>query len=95
MVKMSNDRYVKLILTVIAISLTVIALRPCFAPTVAGAAGFEGCGQDAVHPCYVAGWGPEGTIPVANSGRFPLKVLVANPAVSVVVANGPLLMGQP
>ena len=32
-VKMSNDRYMKLILTVIAISLTIIAFRPFFAPT--------------------------------------------------------------
>ena len=47
---MSTDRYMKLILTVIAISLIVIAFRPFFAPTVAGAAGFDGCGQDAVHP---------------------------------------------
>jgi hypothetical protein len=90
---MSTDRYTKFILTVIAIVLSVIALRPLFAPTVAGAQGFEGCGQDATHPCYVAGWGPEGTIPVANSGRFPLKVLVANPAVPVMVANGPIPMG--
>ena len=43
---MSNDRYLKLILTVIAIRLSVIAFRPFFAPTTAGAAGFEGCGQD-------------------------------------------------
>ncbi len=51
-VKMSTDRYMKLILTVIAISLTMIAFRPFFAPTVAGAAGYEGCGLDAAHPCY-------------------------------------------
>ncbi len=92
---MSTDRYMKLILTVIAISLTMIAFRPFFAPTVAGAAGYEGCGLDAAHPCYVAGWGPEGTIPVANSGRFALKVLIANPAVPVVVANAPIPMGPP
>ena len=92
---MSNDRYLKLILTVIAIVLSVIAFRPFFAPTTAGAAGFEGCGQDSAHPCYVAGWGPEGTVPVANSGRFPLKVLIANPAVPVLVANGPVPLGRP
>ena len=89
---MSTDRYIKLILTVNAISLSVIAFRPFFAPTVAGAAGFEGCGLDSAHPCYVAGWGPEGTIPVANSGRFPLKVVIGNPAVPVMVVNGPMSM---
>lgn len=92
---MPNDRYMKFILTVIAISLTVIALRPFFAPAVAGAAGFEGCGLDASNPCYVAGWGPEGTLPVANSGRFPLKVLIGNPVVPVVVANPPVPMNLP
>jgi hypothetical protein len=92
---MNTDRYTKFILTVIAISLCVIALRPLLSSTVAGAAGFEGCGLDSNHPCYVAGWGPDGTVPVANSGRFPLKVLIGNPGVQpvpVIAVNPPVPM---
>jgi hypothetical protein len=94
---MPTDRYTKFILTVIAISLAVIALRLILAPTAAGAE-LTGCGLDSAHPCYVAGWGPEGTLPVANSGRFPLKVIVGNPApnpVPVVVVNPPTPFVQP
>jgi len=72
--------------------LTVIALRPLFAPSLASAQ-MNGCGLDVQHPCYVAGWGPQGTVPVANSGQFPLKVLVRNPEESpmpVVVVNRPM-----
>jgi hypothetical protein len=94
---MPVDRYTKIILTVIAISLAVIALRPIFSATVAGA-DITGCGHDSAHPCYVAGWGPEGTLPVANSGRFPLKVMIGNPApnpVPVIVVNPPTPFYQP
>lgn len=87
---MAIDRYTKFILTIIAISLTVIALRPLFGPVVAGAADMSGCGHDSHNPCYVAGWGPQGTIPIANSGHLPLKILVGNPAsnpVPVIVVN--------
>ncbi len=92
---MSIDRYTKFILTIIAISLTVIALRPFFAPAMAGAADMSGCGHEPRNPCYVAGWGPEGTIPIANSGHLPLKMLVGNPAsnpVPVIVVNPPTPM---
>jgi hypothetical protein len=92
---MATDRYTKFILTVIAISLSVIALRPFFAPVSAGAADMDRCGHDPATPCYVAGWGPEGTIPIANSGRFPLKVIVANQLPSplpVIVVNPPTPM---
>jgi hypothetical protein len=47
---MPTDSYTKFILTIIAISLTVIALRPLFAPTLA-VAETNGCGLDARHPC--------------------------------------------
>jgi hypothetical protein len=88
---MPTDRYTKFILTLIAISLTVIALRPYFAPTPA-AADMNGCGHDARNPCYIAGWGPGGTVPIANSGHLPLKVLLGNPVsnpVPVIVVNPP------
>jgi len=89
---MGVDRYTKFILTVIAISLSVIALRPFFAPASAGAQDMGGCGHEPRTPCYIAGWGPEGTIPIANSGHLPLKTLVGNPAsnpVPVIVVNAP------
>ena len=88
---MPIDRYTKFVLSIIALSLTVIALRPFFSSAPA-AAEMSGCGLDAHHPCYVAGWGPEGTIPIANSGHLPLKVLVGNPAANpmpVLVVNPP------
>jgi hypothetical protein len=88
---MHLDGYTKFILTVIAISLTVIATRPMFGP-VAAAADMGGCGYDVRHACYVIGWGPEGTIPIANAGHLPLKVLVGNPGaypLPVVVVNPP------
>jgi hypothetical protein len=89
---MPTDRYTKFILTIIALALTVIALRPLFSPGPAGAADMNGCGLDVHHPCYVAGWGPEGTVPIANAGHLPLKVLVGNPAANpmpVIVVNPP------
>jgi hypothetical protein len=91
------DRYTKIILTIIAISLVVIALRPLFFTGLAGAAETNGCGSDPQHPCYIAGWGPGGTVPVANSRHLPLKVLVSIPAGSplpVVVANPPIPFGR-
>jgi hypothetical protein len=89
---MPIDRYTKFVLTVIALSLSVIALRPYLSPNSARAAEMNGCGIDAHHPCYIAGWGPDGTVPVANSGHLPLKVLVGTPAANplpVVVMNPP------
>jgi hypothetical protein len=90
--EMPADRYTKFILTLIAISLTVIALRPFFSPSSVEAE-MNGCGLDARHPCYIAGWGPEGTVPIASSSHFPLKALVGNTAenpVPVVVVNRPM-----
>jgi hypothetical protein len=65
---MPTDQYTKFILTIIAISLTVIALRPFLSPSPAGAQ-MNGCGLDPQSPCYIAGWGPQGTVPIANIGR--------------------------
>jgi hypothetical protein len=80
---MSADRYTRIMLTIIAMSLTIIALRPFFSPVLAGTQP-NGCGLDAHHPSYVSGWGAEGTNPIANSVHSPLKVLVANPAANAV-----------
>jgi hypothetical protein len=91
---MPTDRYTKIILTVIAISLTVIALRPFLSPDSAHA-DMKGCGLDASHPCYVAGWGPEGTVPIFNSAHLPLRVLVGNSTpnpMPVIVVNPPTPM---
>lgn len=91
---MRIDPYTKFILTIIAISLTVIALRPFFSPGLAHAQ-MNGCGLDPHHPCYIAGWGPDGTVPIANSHHFPLKVLVGNPPADpmpVMMVNPPTPM---
>jgi hypothetical protein len=95
--KMPTDRYTKIILTIIAISLSVVALRPFFSPGNA-AAEMQGCGFEASHPCYIAGWGPEGTVPVFNSAHLPLKVLVGNrlpTPMPVIVVNSPQPFGRP
>jgi hypothetical protein len=94
---MPTDRYTKFVLTIIAISLTVIALRPFLSPSSAGAQ-MNGCGLDPQSPCYIAGWGPQGTVPIANIGRFPFKVVVKNPAahpMPVIVVNPPMPMYHP
>lgn len=50
---MPLDRYSKAVLTVIAISLSVIAWRGFVAPTPARAFGGEGCGASRRDPCYI------------------------------------------
>jgi hypothetical protein len=95
--EMRIDRYTRFILTIIAISLTVIALHPFLSPGVADAQ-LNGYGVDPHHPCYIAGWGPDGTVPIANSGRFPVKILVGNPSANpmpVMVVNPPMPFYQP
>ena len=81
------DRYTKFVLTLIALALIVIAIRPFSAPVSAGAAEMgQGCGYNSQHPCFVEGWGPGGTIPIANTHDLPLKVLVTNtPDVAIPV----------
>jgi hypothetical protein len=94
--EMRTDPYTKLMLTIIALSLTVIAMRPFFSPGLASAQ-MNSCGLDAHHPCYIAGW-PEGTVPIANSVHFPLKVIVGNPArdpLPVLVVNRATPMFHP
>ena len=75
---MPSDRYTKLMLTVIAIGVLIVAFRPYFFPGAVQAQ-MNACGEESSHPCYVAGWGPSGTVPIANTGDMPLKVLVVNP----------------
>lgn len=94
---MPADRYTRFTLTIISLSLSIIALRPLLSPDTAGAQ-VNGCGADPHHPCYIAGWGPDGTVPIANSGRFPLKVLVGNASgnpMPVMVVNPPMPFYQP
>ena len=83
------DRFTKFILTLIAVALIAIAARSFSVVGSSSAAEVgQACGYDPQHPCYVEGWGPGGTIPVANSHDLPLKVLVVNAptnAVPVVV----------
>jgi len=75
------DRYTKVVLTLIALALMVIACRSVFISTSATAQNIgETCGFDPQHPCYIAGWGPGGTVPIANSEDLPIKVLVTNGA---------------
>jgi hypothetical protein len=91
---MPADRYTRFILTLIAAALILIAARPFVTPRRARAANSEpACGSDAQHPCFIVGLGPEGTVPIANSHAYPLKVLIANSAhqsVPVVVTNPPV-----
>jgi hypothetical protein len=94
---MPTDRFTWLMIDLIAISLSVIALRPFLSPVVAGAQ-VNGCSDDPYYPCYIAGWGPDGTVPIANSGRFRLKVLVGNPSANptrAMVVNPPLALYRP
>jgi hypothetical protein len=68
------DLYAKFILTLIALALIVVASRPFAVSAPAGAADVgQGCVSDSRHPCYVAGWGLCGTIPVANSHDLPRR----------------------
>ena len=60
---MPTDRYTKVMLTIIAISLTAIALSPLFSLSPAGPQ-MTGCELDPQSPCYIAGWGPQGTVPI-------------------------------
>lgn len=91
---MPTDRYTRFVLTLIAAALIVIAARPLAAPPSARAANSEpACGADAQHPCFVVGLGPEGTVPIANSHNYPLKVLIANTvhnSIPVIVSNAPV-----
>ena len=90
----SVDRYTKFILTIIAVALVVIAARSFSIDTPARAADLgQTCGSDPQHPCFVEGWGPGGTIPVANSHDLPLKVLVTNPN-AIPVAITPSGLGR-
>jgi hypothetical protein len=73
------DRFTKFVLTLIAVALIVIAYRLVFTGALATAQDPEQvCGFDPQHPCYVAGWGPGGTVPISNSEDLPIKVLVTN-----------------
>ena len=94
---MPTDRYTKFILTIIAIGLFLVAGGGIFSPGVAVHAQTSGCGEEPNHPCYVAGWGPGGTVPIANTGRTPLKVILLGNAapnpIPVIVVNPPRPLG--
>ena len=47
---MPTDRYTKMVLTIIAIALSLIAVRVTFSETAK--AEFDGCGRSPVSPCY-------------------------------------------
>ncbi len=91
---MPADRYTRFVLTLIAAALILIAARPFITPRSARAADSEpACGSDAQHPCFVVGLGPDGTVPIANSHAYPLKVLIANTvhsSIPVIVSNTPV-----
>jgi hypothetical protein len=91
---MPTDRYTRFVLTLIAAALILIAARPLLVPSNARASNSEPtCGSDAQHPCFMVGLGPEGTVPIANSHAYPLKVLIANTvqhSIPVVVSNAPV-----
>ncbi len=91
---MPADRYARFVLTLIAAALILIAARPFVTPPSARAANAEpACGADAQHPCFIVGLGPDGTVPIANSHAYPLKVLIANSihhSVPVIVSNPPV-----
>jgi len=73
------DRFTKFVLTLITVALMVIAYRSVFIGASANAQELgQTCGFDPQHPCYVAGWGPAGTVPITNSEDLPIKVLVTN-----------------
>ena len=87
------DRFTKFVPTLIAVALMVIAYRSVFIGASANAQDLgQTCGFDPQHPCYVAGWGPGGTVPITNSEDLPIKVLVTNPPVHsvpvIVVPSG-------
>lgn len=93
---MTTERYTKFVLTTIAIGLFLIAFHLYFFSTAVVHASMGSCGKVPSQPCYVAGWGPEGTVPIANTGNMPLKVLVGNPPnpIPVVVVNAPSPLGR-
>jgi len=89
---MPVDRYTKFILTIIALALIAIAVRSYSGRVSVGAEEMgAGCGYDLQHPCFVQGWGPGGTMPVANTRDLRLKVLVTNGSESAV----PVIMRGP
>jgi hypothetical protein len=91
---MPTDRYTRFVLTLIAAALILIAARPFVTAPRAQAANSEpACGVDAQHPCFIVGLGPDGTVPIANSHAYPLKVLIANTvhsSIPVIVSNPPV-----
>jgi len=90
------DRFTKFLLTLIAVALLVIAFRSVSVGVFARAENLgQTCRLDPEHPCYVAGWGPSGTVPIANSQDLPIKVLVTNaPVRPVPVAVVPSGIGR-
>ena len=72
---MTTDRYTRIVLTVIAIALSVIAVRMNFSDT-AGAAG-RGCGDASAKPCYFTTNDPL-SVNVANWPKYGVQLLDGN-----------------
>jgi hypothetical protein len=72
---MHVDLYTKSVLTVIAVALSVIAVRGAYAPTPAAALG-SGCGSFRHDPCHI-----KGTVDISapvqiDTGRVGLPVFI-------------------
>jgi len=76
------DRYTKAVLSVIAISLAVIAGQNVLKPAVAQA---SGCGETPIIPCWVQSSKPFVVIPATPDGNFPVIGVAGGAPVGVTL----------